>query len=643
MKNLNLLHPMLPALLALIMLLPACQSEPAGPSRYPEAKPLTRWWWFADIIEKEDIADQLRWLDRNGFGGVEIAWVYPLNRMEGDTINRTPRTEWLSEEWTAMVQYTKSLADSLGLAVDFTFGSLWPFGDLQVPPELSTRVFGEPEFRQWIRASWDYPEQGLVLDHLNREAFESYAARMGSALEPAMRTGAPSGIFVDSWEVDTRGIWTKTFAKTFEQTFGYDITPFMEQDILSEGLEGPRYDYMKHVSELIITNFFEPFTETAHQLGGFSRGQASGSPTDILKAYGSLDVPESEAMLYEPIFTRIVSSAAALYNKPVVTAETFTCLYGWPREHLREEQVEDLKLVADALFAHGLNQVVWHGMPYNPAGSDSVSFYASVHVGKAGKLQPHIQRFNAYLTAVSQTMRRGRPHTDAAIYLPLEDAWIAGEMPEEIQYPWAWGEYELRYLDIPEELRGRQPLWVNQDVLSQMEVVDGRMISPNGLSFNSLFVDVHYLDKHSLSTIVHLAELGLPVILPTEPRQAGHIPDPEYAEMVEKLGRLAFTGDLESLGPPLVAGDSLPYFWSRTEGSDQYIFFAHPEARNFVYPVRIGQWQDARPIEQVVQIHTGNRAVPYTLRFEQAGSVLLKVSADGRITQLELPQWKQAD
>ena len=52
---------------------------------YQDSRPWTRWWWFASVITKADIADNLAWLKKNGFGGVEIAWIYPLNRKKKDT------------------------------------------------------------------------------------------------------------------------------------------------------------------------------------------------------------------------------------------------------------------------------------------------------------------------------------------------------------------------------------------------------------------------------------------------------------------------------------------------------------------------------------------------------------------------------
>jgi hypothetical protein len=196
-----------------LVLLASCSKPDSGP--YPSPKPLTRWWWFASEIRKEDIGSQLDWLRQMDSAEWKLPGCIRSTVCKRTLVNYTPRQAWLSEPWAGNVRYCKEYADSLGLSVDFTFGSLWPFGDLQVRPEESTQSFNDPDFRQWIRGSWDYPKQGLVLDHLNKQAFERYAGRMGRALEPAMRAGRPSGIFVDSWEVETRNLWTIGFDSIF--------------------------------------------------------------------------------------------------------------------------------------------------------------------------------------------------------------------------------------------------------------------------------------------------------------------------------------------------------------------------------------------------------------------------------------------
>jgi len=618
---------------------------------YASSKPLTRWWWFASEIQKEDVADQLDWLKANGFGGIEVAWIYPLNRAIRDTVNITPRQTWLSEEWQGVVRYCKEYADSIGLSVDFTFGSLWPFGDLEVKPDESTQKFGDPEFRQVISGTWDYPKNGLVIDHLNKSAFNNYAARMGEGLKPAMETGRPSGIFVDSWEVDTRNLWTTGFDSLFKARYRYDIVPFMEQGILSPAFSGPRYDYMKLISELVIDNFYRPFTAKAHELSGFSRGQCSGSPTDILSAYASLDVPESEAMLYEPYFTRIVSSAAALSGKNIITAETFTCLYGWPREHMREEKITDLKLVADALFAHGLNEVIWHGTPYNPKGSDSISFYATVHVGKAGALSAGLPAFNRYLETVSDYMRKGKPYSDIAIYLPAEDAWIAGEMPKEKQLPWAWGEYEFRYLEVPEEIRGYQPMWINGEYLKKEKgkrkkekgygqsslATHHSSLTVGNATFSSLYVDARYLDFETLKSITGLAEEGLKVCLKQVPKEAGYNKHPEFNLWVERLQKISSTDwPSTAITRPLVEGNDLPWFWARKDNNKYYILFAHPMAREFKYPVKYGQADTKETLTRNIRLNIGRIAMEYRLVFKPYESLLLEVSGTGKVTEVDL-------
>jgi len=623
----------------LLVLMVSCNQAPTD--YYASSKPLTRWWWFASEMKEVDIADQLNWLKDNDFGGVEVAWIYPLNRSIRDTVNITPRQPWLGEEWRGIVRYCKEYADSIGLSVDFTFGSLWPFGDLEVTPEESTQKFGDPEFRQVISGTWDYPKNGLVIDHLNKKAFQNYAARMGKGLKPAMETGQPSGIFVDSWEVDTRNLWTGGFDSIFKARFGYDITPYLTNDILTAEYAGQRYDYMKLISDLVINNFYRPFTEAAHELKGFSRGQCSGSPTDLITAYASLDVPESEAMLYEPTFTRIVSSAAALNGRNIVTAETFTCLYGWPRAHIREEKVTDLKIVADAMFAHGLNQVIWHGTPFNPKGSDSISFYASVHVGKAGALSAEIPAFNRYLEAVSDYMRKGKPYSGVAIYLPTEDAWITGEMPKEKQMPWAWGEYEMRYQVVPEEIRGYQPVWINGEFLAQGLKGTGaqghKVVSIGNVNFSTLYVDVANLDYEVLKTMTALAEGGMKICLKRVPVEAGFVKHDDFGKLAARLKELS-SPDWQSVAPgkPLVEGEDVPWFWARQDGKKQYLFFAHPVAKEFHYPILYGQADTKETLTRNIRVNIKGKSVPVELKFNPYESILLEVNGAGKVTQVDL-------
>jgi hypothetical protein len=595
---------------------------------YQDSRPWTRWWWFASMITQEDIRDNLVWLQSNGFGGVEIAWVYPLNRMKKDTIHYTPRQQWLSPEWTQVIVFAKECADSLGLGCDFTFGSLWPFGDTEVPFTEATMNMIQPQWRQDIRASWDYPKKGYVIDHLNRNAFFHYADRTGNALKPALQ-GTLSGLFCDSWEVETKFLTTPVLEVKFRERYGYPLKKYAD-NLYSDNEPYPsvRYDYMKLLSDYVIEEFYKPFTWKCHELGAYSRAQCSGAPCDIISAYSVIDIPESEALLYEPGFSTIVASAAALAGRKVVTSETFTCLYGWPREHQAEEQTADLKLLADALFANGVNHIIWHGKPFNPTGWDTVKFYASVHVGKSGSLAPEIPAFNEYMEKVSFYMKKGKTLSEVAVYLPTEDRWIAGELPLEKQFIWAWGAYEQRYTYLPEELKAWRPLWINGAFLQKAEYRKGRL-NVGDLSFSALYIDVHYMDITALKRITELAEMGLPICLkqiPGEPglKKSGDV----YGALVEKLKSIeTVVSSWDSIGniPPLITGTNAFDYWCRESEYGLFIFLANPKSQHLTFPLEYGQSLNDHTMVYPITIHYHGKEIPLRLVFKPYQSLLIRI------------------
>jgi hypothetical protein len=654
---------------------------------YQDSRPWTRWWWFASTITKADIADNLAWLKANGFGGVEIAWIYPLNRKQKDADHYTPRQKWLSPEWTEMVVYAKQHADELGLGCDFTFGSLWPFGDTEVPSGEATRNMIDPKWRQEITGTWDWPKKGYVIDHLNRNAFFHYAARTGRALQPALK-GSLSGLFCDSWEVETKHLTTPGFAERFRERYGYSLNDYASSLYSNdEPYRSVRYDYMKLLSQYVIEEFFKPFTQKSHQLGAYSRAQCAGAPCDIISAFAAIDVPETEAILYEPAYANIVASAAALAGKRVVSCETFTCIYGWPADHQCEEQTADLKLLADAVFANGVNHVIWHGKPFNPAGQDTVKFFASVHVGKSGSLAAEMPAFNKYMEKVSSYMKQGTALSRVAVYMPTEDTWIAGELPIEKQFIWAWGAYEHRYTYLPEELKAWRPLWINGEFLTKAKCEDGRL-QVGDLSFAALYIDVQYMDKSTLQRVVELAEQGLPVCLKRAPSEPGlyktghdvavHSPESsrhtpcavgpsersqqhnrsrhtECAYYVSCQPVSAYSDDYQTLIarlkksdhvktswdamtgiPPLITGAERLDFWCRETGDALYVFLANPKSKNLKFPLEYGQSLNKQKESLTIAVNHRGKTIPAALQFDPYQSLLLRIDNDGKVSSIDI-------
>jgi len=624
---------------------------------YPDSRPWTRWWWFNVELREEDIRAQLEWVKGNGFGGVELAFIYPLPGQK-----RGP--DFLSPEWSRKVAHAKRCCESLGLGCDFTFGTLWPFGGTFVSEADASQRYDGPS-PQELGRSWELPEEGRILNHLDRQAFGRYAERMGGALRDAL-DGTKSALFCDSFEVETEGLWTPGFDDRFRELFGYDVLPFMQK--IDEHPD-VRYDYRKLIADYILREFYEPFTECSHRHYSFTRVQCHGAPCDLLAAYAASDVPESEAILFDPEFSRIPASSAALSGRPIVSAEAFTCLYGWvpypgPGQQQGEEQVADLKLLADALFANGVNHVFWHGMPYQQqapshkpqAGARKAQaqaqaqavqrnwFYASVHVGPDSSFADGLLDFNAYMERACGAMRLGRPYSDVAVYLPLEDQWMKGEVPKEQQKPSARYHWEMHCLRPPAELAGRQPLWVSASFLERAWVEDG-VLRVGDARFSLLYVDCEWVDGDGLRQVARLAKAGLPVCLKRLPKRPGRAVDKragkEYQSTLEALTRTDnVSSDLGSLTqePPLLSGRDAPDFWCRAVDDELLFFFGHPASRGLTYPMKHGQAAQAGQTGRDLKFNLGDSSPAFELsvEFGQFESVLLRASRTGRVERLDL-------
>jgi len=103
------------------------------------ARPMVRWWWPGGDVTDEEIARELRIIKDAGLGGVEI-------QSFKDGLNPNPPGEvarrvdsFLTPAWFNHVKYAIEEGGRLGLDVDLTFGSGWPFGGPYIPLELASK------------------------------------------------------------------------------------------------------------------------------------------------------------------------------------------------------------------------------------------------------------------------------------------------------------------------------------------------------------------------------------------------------------------------------------------------------------------------------------------------------------------------
>lgn len=613
----------------------------------PSSKPITRWWWFATEIKEQDIKHQLDWIKEMNFGGVEICWLFPLHRyqqMYAEKFNRfypidTSAQEWLSLEWSEMVTYTKMYADSIGLSCDFTFGSGWQIAATYIDKAHSTQIYGDSIFRQPLTYAWTYPDTQWVINHLDKNAFDLYAGPFVNGIKEALK-GSKSALFTDSWEIKLNAkhkLWTPGFEKSFLKEFGYDIIPFLEAGL--DSFPDVRYDYMLHVDAYATNGYYIPFANKCKELGAWSRVQCLGAPTDVMTTYSYADIPETEAMLNNPRYARIVSSSACLASKRIVSSETFTCMYGFPGTYLRQEQTADVKMIADAMFAQGVNQLIYHGTPYNKIGSDTIEFFGTTYFGPNGSLTPELPALNSYVEKVSNYLRKGETYTDVAVYIPYEDGVMKGAYPPERQRVWVWGEYELRYVYPPVETEGYHPLWVNRHFLEQAQFKNNKLVVGDA-KFSTLYVDVDYMDIRALKKVLEFAKQGLPVCLKEFPKQPGFTKSPEYEKMLQELSALKnVSEDFQKIisHPPLIQGNNLPEYWCRVEeDGTHFLYLAQPLSKDLQYPVYSGQSLMKESTFRVLTLHVNGKTIQQEFEFKPYQSLMLKISPRGKLEFMDI-------
>ena len=105
------------------------------------AKPMVRWWWFGPAVTKPEILRELQQMKADGIGGAELAFVYPevldgANPAGVGTGNGSATFKnlpFLSPEMLDAVHYAETEGHRLGLRIDITLCSGWPYGGPNTP------------------------------------------------------------------------------------------------------------------------------------------------------------------------------------------------------------------------------------------------------------------------------------------------------------------------------------------------------------------------------------------------------------------------------------------------------------------------------------------------------------------------------
>ncbi len=580
---------------------------------FSDARPYVRWWWFSGPLEIRAIDEQLDWIASHGFGGVEIAWVYPRKDCKAE---EGPR--FLDEQFQYYVEYTIRGCKKRNLGCDLTFGTLWPFSGTFIPEQYGTKTL-TGEQPQTVDRSWEarYASgPARVLDHLDEKALTWYASHLLEHGFEKFCTIAPLSLFCDSWEVETHNLGFNGFAEAFLAKFGYSYDP-------KNNSRDQRFDYRCLISQRVLTDFYQPFSTICHQVGATSRVQCHGAPTDMLAAYALVDIPESETLLFDPDFSLLAASAAAMEHKRLVSSETFSCIYGWVPNPatppgLKAEKIDDLRCVADAQFAWGVNRVVWHGKPYETLDNPN-EFYATVHVGPNSALQPYLLPFNAYLATLSEFLSKGEAESRLSILLPLEDQWMQDELPQQKQKPSSRFYWELQELKIPDELLVYRPLWFSPLWLKDLVFAQG-LLRYKHRTIDALLCQNEWLTFNSLKHLLELKNLGAPIYFTTIPMQPGTNKHPQYESLTATIRR-EFPTHLK----PLLKSSQPLDFWCRRQDDRYFLFISHPGMRKLRYPLLYDYASTLKPIVVEAVFSTQQNAYALNLEFPRCGSLAFEI------------------
>ena len=406
-------------------------------------KPWTYWWWMGNSVKEADITEQLEGMSRAGLGGVHII---PIYGEKGDEANYIP---YLSERWMEVLSHTIREADRLGMGVDMTMGTGWPFGGPDIPEAFRAQRFRieQGEFKitptgQKVKRAAPGGE-GFVLDPFSREAIEFYAQRFRDALAPLKQR--PRAFYNDSYEVYGANC-TQDFLEQFRALRGYDLKDYLGcLDPKSSDPAASRVvcDYCETISDLIRDQFAARWVELCHQMGvSTTRYEAHGSPGNLLDLYALADIPETESFgastfkipglrhdpKYEParfghpdpLVMKFASSAAHVTGKPLVSSESTT----WLGDHF-SVSLSQIKPQIDELFTAGINHIFFHGTTYSPYWKDFPGrlFYASTHYGHTSHFFEELPVLTAYIAECQHILQQSESDNDILIYFPIYDIW----------------------------------------------------------------------------------------------------------------------------------------------------------------------------------------------------------------------------
>ena len=280
---------------------------------------------------------------------------------------------------------------------------------------------------------------GPIIDHFDSTATRMHVLYFIDRLKPGIgdfSKSALKNLYLASYEAK-EFTWTPTLPAAFRNLHGYDLYKFLPAIYNKEWYQPEvasnfQFDFNKTLSELMINNHYRKAKEicNSHGLQIISESGGPGHlhhiPVESLKALGALDVPRGEYWYNREFFmendrdslvdmiwlVKEIAAASHIYKRGIVEEESFTSYWDW------QEGPSDLKVIADRAFCEGMNRLVIHGFPHNPAemGHPGIAYFAGTHYNDRTTYWPKVKPFNDYLGRISYILQKSAFVADVLHY-----------------------------------------------------------------------------------------------------------------------------------------------------------------------------------------------------------------------------------
>lgn len=382
--------------------------------------------------------------------------------------------------------------------------------------------------------------KGSVLDYMSKEAFDYY---WDIVVEPILaaagdHVGRTLKFFeTDSWECGGMN-WTDSFRDEFQSYCGYDIKnylPLIAGHIVKDIPTSNAFlaDFRKTMGHLVAQNHYARFAQKAHEKNMGIQPESAGphaGPLDGLKNYGYSDIVMSEFWSPSPhrakdqdrFFVKQAASAAHIYGKKIVGAESFTTI----GPHWNDELWHDQKSSFDHEICAGLNRTYFHTFTCSPAsqGLPGQEYFAGTHVNPQVTWWKRSASFINYMRRVQMLVQEGSFVADVLYYY--------GDHVPNI--------YPFKYKDDAGALGGFDYDVTDETVFMRLEVKEGRVVAPSGMSYRVLVLPDHrVLSLEVLKKVEYLLKAGAHVIgyrpVKMVTLMGGNEAHAEFTDLVNKI------------------------------------------------------------------------------------------------------------